>query len=197
MFLSANVSGFGTLQDELENGVAFEDLDFWAVQEHKCAGERLSEAKTWLRARNWDVVCHPAYFKINGHGGGTAVGAGDSFGVRPYPPPRGLCEGRLTLAAVDLDGEAVVGSIYGFTGKGVEKQLSLWSEMANHLRALGLPFVIAGDWQVSPQAFMEKGLHRLLDAEVCFPCSPTNLESGSVIDWFLVSNSLASGGWSC
>jgi hypothetical protein len=69
--ISANVSGFGTLQYELQYGNALADADFLLVQEHKLHGEALDTGVRWLKAQGWDCIPTPAYFKSSDYGGGN------------------------------------------------------------------------------------------------------------------------------
>ncbi len=63
------------------------------------------------------------------------------------------------------------------------------------LKCLGRPFIVGGDWQVTPQELRATGFDRALGAVVCAPRAATNLRSNRTIDFFLVSKELVSQGW--
>ncbi len=50
---------------------------------------------------------------------------------------------------------------------------------------LGLPFIIAGDWQLEPRVMASSAFLDLLDATICAPVEATNVITGSVIDYFV------------
>ncbi len=61
--------------------------------------------------------------------------------------------------------------------------------------ALGIPFCLGADWQVTPAQLESSGLPRLLSAVIVAPGTRTNTKSGNEIDYFLVSATLASQGY--
>ncbi len=67
--------------------------------------------------------------------------------------------------------------------------------MAARLLALGVPFCVGGDWQVSPSQVAESGLADFLGATVVSPGTRANTQSGSEIDFFLISNTLLAHGF--
>ncbi len=96
----------------------------------------------------------------------------------------------------DIDGDTAIGCVYGVSGKGTCHQMPLWSALVSLLRMIGLPFVAGGDWQKSPEEVSATGILGVLGAQVCHAHAATNLISGSNIDFFLVSESLARNGLS-
>ncbi len=194
-FVTANVSGFGTLQDELSHNGTLAGAHFMAIQEHKMHDDSKAAATAWLRNRHWDPILDDAYFKSRDYGGGTGVMASAaSGGARPLPHPGGTAVGRLTTSIIDLGGDVVFVSLYGISGGSVTDQLPLWSALMLLLIRMGLPFVIAGDWQRAPADLERTGFLRRLGARICAPSEPTNLVTGSVIDWFVVSDPLLDAG---
>ncbi len=73
-------------------------------------------------------------------------------------------------------------------------QVKLWHKLADTLKGLGRPFVIGGDWQVTPEELQNAGLPRLLRAQVIAPHTATNVQSKRKIDYFLVSDELLGKG---
>ncbi len=189
-FISANVTGFGPLQEELEHGITLRAADYLLVQEHAQHGEARERATLWMQAQGWDCVSCDAYRKTDGFGGGTAAATQIDSGIRPLPTPQGSCDGRFAAGIIDYGGDAVLASFYGLSGLDVSQQLQLWKEVAAFLRTVGLPFIIGGDWQVMPDHLAATGLLSMLRAAICAPREATNLFSGNVIDWFVVSECL-------
>ncbi len=144
VMLSVNVSGYGTLEKELKSGSKLVECDYLFVQEHKCSGDKHDAAVHWLRKHDWDVVCGHPYWKDKDWGGGVAILSRAEGGIRPLPEPGGICKGRLGLCIADVDGECVLGCLYGVSGAPTCQQLPLWKEAADILRSLGLPFILGG-----------------------------------------------------
>ena len=64
------------------------------------------------------------------------------------------------------------------------------SALGQVVRACGLPVIIGGDWQISPEVLAQSKFPHRVGAEIVAPSSPTNLRSGSTLDYFLVSRSI-------
>ncbi len=161
-FITANVTGLGPLKDELLYGTALNAADYILIQEHKQFGEAKEQAADWMMKQGWDCICGEAYFKASAYGGGTAVATRLDTGIRPLPIPPGICDGRFSAGVADYGGDIIVGSIYGLSGLSLSQQLALWAVIVSFLRTLGLPFVIGGDWQVSPAEAEATGILRTL-----------------------------------
>ncbi len=71
------------------------------------------------------------------------------------------------------------------------KQVPLWKAVAEYIRAMGMPFIWAGDLNAHPDCVRRSGLLELLDAEVFAPNEPTCTMSGSIVDYFIVSRCFA------
>ena len=100
--------------------------------------------------------------------------------------------GRLLAAVwsgVLTDG-ILVASIYAYTGEGAaDANRELLELVARELAAYRLPFVIGGDWNMSPRALAETGMPARLRAAVVHPTEATYCAGGAetTIDFFLVS----------
>ena len=91
-----------------------------------------------------------------------------------------------------MDGVIVV-SIYLVTGQGLKAENStLLEEIGKVLKALGRPFIVAGDFQMGPEALKESGWLEAVDAQVFAPRASTCVSSRSaaVIDFYVGSTSI-------
>ncbi len=73
------------------------------------------------------------------------------------------------------------------SGASAAQQLHYLIKMAETLKAIGLPLVLGGDWQISPTQMEATGLPRALCTKIVAPGGATNLHSKRCIDYFLVS----------
>ncbi len=194
-FTTNNVTCAEALREELEHGDRLKDFHYIFIQEHKLRGESRLRAEQWITALGMDVASDDAYIKQTDAGGGTAIVAEADLGVRPSgSAPEEIC-GRLTLGVVDIDGEVTAACVYGHSGTGLRGQRTLWCHLADAIKAAGRPFVIGGDWQVTPEDMRASGFDRLLGGVICASAAPTNVTSRRCIDYFLVSEVLLQDGW--
>ncbi len=194
-FITANPNTAENVKDEIENGTVFKQADYLLLQEMKIAGETKDAFIRWAREHEWDGVATDAYVKKVKYGGGVAIMA-KGEGIRPAMKELpSECRGRLALAHADLNGGIVIVTIYGITGGRTAAQIPLWRQLVKILTALGLPYVIGGDWQVQPSELARMKLDQVLHGTICASGLPTNVQSGNELDCFLISNELASGGW--
>ncbi len=181
---TANVTAAERLRQELIIGGELAQCDYIAVQEHVLTDDRLSDAAHWIRKCQWTGVIDGAYKKNDGHGGGTAVISRHPAGIRRVTAKAIGPRGRLSIG-IAYPGRAIaIVSFYGLSGGSAAEQLTLWKELAAILLSIGLPFIVAGDWQVHPNIVVASGLTRLLRASVCAPRCATNINTGSKIDFF-------------
>ncbi len=150
-FASVNATCLDSLQKELDNGADLKRCQVLLVQEHGLRGEARLKAIDWAAMKGWDAVLSDAYIKEVSEGGGTGALCKDLHGVRPCAPLEDSFEGRLTIGTSYIDGGCTVGSWYGVTGCDVKKQLPHWGRLMRVLKCLGKPFIVGGDWQVTPQ----------------------------------------------
>ncbi len=95
--------------------------------------------------------------------------------------------GRFTGGVVDLLGGALLGVFYGLSGKPVAEQIPLWHALATMIRTAGLPFIVMGDWQATPAEMAASRLTDLLGADIVALNTATNVQSGRILDYYLIS----------
>ncbi len=191
--ITLNVNCANRLRDEVMSEDLFKNVDIGLIQEHREHGEGLDRLITWLRGRGWDPVGEEAYFKKRGYGGGPLVMA-RGVGIRPQVGPPEPHHGRVCWSEVELGGSVLTGSVYAISGQGAGKQIPLWRHIVQRVMTCGLPVILGGDWQLPPCELRAADFLRLIDAVVISSGKPTNLISGSELDYFIVSKSLLSGG---
>ena len=160
---NANLS-WRRLVEYLEHDVAshIEDgaIPIVACQEHGQRGPWLVEGTAALAKKGWHVVAAPAQAT---EAGGTSVG-----GLLAFPECLGICKahsqqawdispagaaGRLVLALVEVKaiGRLAVFSAYFWADKNLcfAGNLALLEAIVIWTQRLGLPWVVAADWQIS------------------------------------------------
>ncbi len=193
-FVSMNVNCSNRLKDEVMSGDLFKDIDVAFVQEHREQGDGKDKLISWLRHHNWDPVAEDAYLKVSGYGGGPLIMTRD-VGIRPMEAPPDHHRGRVCWGETDLNGAVTLGSVYALSGHGIGKQVPLLCHIAQRVVTYGLPCILAGDWQLSPEALRQSDFTRIIDAEVVSTGLPTNVISGSELDYYVISRSLLTAGY--
>ncbi len=183
------------LREELATGGELARCDYLAVQETNLRDDQMSCAMGWLRKAKWDGALDAAYRKHEGHGGGTAIITRHPAGIRQVGAAVNKLKGRVTIGTTCFGSAVAIVSFYGFSGGSLTAQLPYWKELIDLLLRLGLPFIVAADWQRPPGDLSTAGVCHLLDAAVCAPACATNLLSGNKLDYFLVSKCLLHGDW--
>ncbi len=194
-FATANITTAQRLKEEITRGGELAACDFLGIQEHGLHGGSLAEAEGWLAREHWAGFVGAADQKNEGHGGGIAAITRHAAGLRRACTPKGILKGRLSLGFTQVDVAITFGIFYGLSGAAALAQRPYWKLLVDEVLALGRPFVLAGDWQLSPEAVRASGLCRALDAEICAPHCATNTTSGGKLDYFIVSRSLLHRGW--
>ncbi len=195
--VTANVTAVEAWRSEMQHGQLLKNADFTVIQEHRLGPAALGAAADALRDMGCDSVIQEAYWKELDYGGGTAITARQWSGVRPLALSQHAGEkphplrGRFVSGVVDIYGGILLGSVYGISGLDAKHQLDIWHDIALHVRTHGLPFILAGDWQVPPATLQASGLPGLLGAQVFATSTPTNVCTGRVLDYFLVSKSVS------
>ncbi len=193
-FATTNATCHNSLKRELEHGETFRKCQYILLQEHGLSGEQRTQGEAWAVKQGLDAIIDSAYFKEARNGGGTGILADINRGVRRSVSPTGELDGRFTIGIGQMDGEFIAGSWYGISGGTAAKQLPLLIKMAELLKAIGLPFVIGGDWQIPPEQLEATGIPRALNATIIAPTGATNLHSKKCMDYFMVSWPLAQEG---
>ncbi len=80
--------------------------------------------------------------------------------------------------------------MYGISGAPLAAQVPLWRCVAERLLALGRPYVLTGDWQVSPAEMQSARFPELIGGQIVAPSAATNLRTGTIIDYFVVADIL-------
>ncbi len=194
ILITANATCHNSLKKELQDGDDLKNADYLMLQEHTLRDEQRIIAEGWCRKQGLDAMLDQAYVKLTKNGGGTGILANKGRGIRPTAPLPDELEGRLSVGIGQLDGEVVICSWYGVSGASMAAQMRYIILMSERLKALGLPFVVGGDWQVTPAQLEATGITGVLNAAIVAPKGATNLRSKRKIDFFLVSNSLLQGG---
>ncbi len=194
---TANVTSANSLMAELRHGTALGDSHYLLIQEHCVRGEARTRAADTAIRDGWDVVADDAYIKYSKEGGGTALLTRESTGIRPAARGHNWPEGRISVGTIILGGsEVVLLTIYAISGANLAKQMDLIKVVAETVRTLARPFIVGGDWQISPEELATSGIERALDCTICPPKLGTNLLSRRKLDYFVASNVLLKGGWS-
>ncbi len=192
-FVSLNVNCANRLKSEVMSGDLFRCVDAAFVQEHREHGDGTEKLISWLRSQEWDPVAEDAYLKNTGYGGGPLI-MSRNLGLRPLPQPPDHHAGRVCWGELDINGCITTASVYAISGQGIGKQLPLLSHIAQRVISSGLPFVLAGDWQLPPAELKKSEFIKVIDAEILSPGCPTNVQSGNELDYYVVSRSLLCDG---
>ena len=91
-------------------------------------------------------------------------------------------------------GGVLVAVVYLYDGEGwSDRNVSIMHEVASALVALGQPFVMMGDFNMSPSEFGQGSFLDSVKGVVLAPDEPTfqATNSNSIIDFFVISASLA------
>ncbi len=200
--VQANVTIASSWADELQHGETFADCDFAAVQEHRLRGPSRDAAARRRLEAGWDCVLDDAYIKVSDAGGGTALLASRWSGVRPVVGLGGEAAtaldrliGRISLGIIDIVGGILLVSFYGLDGQPTGKQVDLWHDLGKIITLVGLPFIILGDWQVTPSDMKETNWLNFMRATVVAPSAPTNLVSRRRIDFAVMSQCVWPTSW--
>ena len=81
-------------------------------------------------------------------------------------------------------------SLYLQDSVGVEANMDTLHELAALLKAIDGPWIVAGDFNLSPEALAESNWHRIVGGTIMAPKQATC--NSSTYDYFVVKNSLAS-----
>ncbi len=198
---TGNITGWGTGLDWLQTASSH----IICLQEHKQrTEEEVAEASTQAKARGWKSFWTKALTAPTEPGGASAgVAVMTKSGVGALDPPGGhvVHEGRAVAALVEAGetGGVVVYSIYLVCGDemGAENWRVLES-VARHIAGHGLPWVCAGDWNVTPHVLAASGWPSRLNAKVVVPpvdhTTRAGGRAGRLLDYFVASRAVADVG---
>ena len=165
--------------------------DVACIQETKISGcQAEAIIATQASAIKWACVASPAL----GSSGGCAVSCRAGIGLSPHPDSL-VADGfqhRIKFAhcSAVLRGGFHCGSIYPKDSEGIsEGNLLLLLEIAIALRSIKGPWIIGGDWNLSPDLLRSTRWLELVGGQIFAPDNPTC--HSSVYDYFVVANSFA------
>ncbi len=144
---SVNANSAETLRRELAAGGELAQCDYLAVQETKIGVEQMTAATDWMRKARWGGALDQAYWKKGGYGGGTGILTRHPAGIKHVAVTVGKLCGRVTVGTTCFGPAIAIISFYGLSGGSLTAQLPYWKELIDLLLKLGLPFIVAGDWQ--------------------------------------------------
>ena len=165
------------------------------VQEHKIHTElRLESAQRSAKTAGWRTHLGLAHSTaLDRASGGVGVLCRRRVGLHPH---EGLVadgmQHRLQAAWLGavMKGGLHLCSIWLFHSQGVsESNLHILAEAAALLGTLSGPWVIAGDWNITPDMLSATGWLDVVKGRIVSPAAPTC--NGSTYDVFVVSRSIA------
>ena len=166
---------------------------FTLLQETKLRQDRLQQAANQAHRAGWKAAFGPALATCaKGTSGGTAVCVRKGVGVVPNPAATDGYEHRIAGAWVQgaLRGGVHFFSVYLKDGEGVsDTNLAILTELAALLGAVRGPWVVGGDWNLTPEMLAQSGWTSIVKGRVAAPAEPTC--NGKTYDYFVVSESLS------
>ena len=169
------------------------------VQETKLRGEQIDEQSATMHRLGWASAWEPAEVTaLGGLSAGVAILVRGCHGLRA---PQTVVPHRALKVTVDLDSDKAltVMTLYGYEGEGMTTRqaqlLRAVGERAQDSEAVGLIFVVRGDWNLTPSQLCKArvcqsmGAH--LHATQQITCKQTR-QKGKVLDYFLASRRLGS-----
>ncbi len=168
--------------------------DVILAQETRKRGARRADAERQARARGWRFALRDARLtEANRHSAGVGVGVRKHIGVSADDDCSFLGHDgetryryiRRWVGAI-CKGGVHFGSVYCRSAEGLtELNLDILQDVAVDLASVRGPWVLGGDWNVTPEALAASGWLALVDGTVIAPPTPTC--NGSVYDYFVVS----------
>ena len=197
--VTANVTAWFRADELLASATKWGHIpDVFLFQETAKCSEQVAEVRSSLAARRWQAEFAPSVRTpaLGVSAGCAVVGRWSStFRWLATPDVEKKHPGRFLAAiwsGVLVDG-VLVASIYAYTGEGSEvANVELLELVARELASCRLPFVLGGDWNMSPAGLAATGMPARLRAAVVHPDEPTYMAAGceSTLDFFLVSEAL-------
>ncbi len=169
--------------------------DILLVQEARRRGAKRKAAERQARQKKWAMALTDANLTSSGRcSGGVGVGVRSYIGIAGGTTHRGCgsWSARYTRRWIGCvcRGGLHVASIWPIPSVGLsEENLQLLQEVAEDLGSLTGPWVVGGDWNLTPQQLAASGWLGLVGGVVCAPAKPTC--NGSVYDYFVVAEGFA------
>ncbi len=208
---TANTTAWGPLMRFLQSTSA----DVVLAQEHRLRGQAVAEASDWAHRRGWKSVWTEAKLASGGgNSAGVAIFARQHLGLSP--PPWGdpeVVPAHAVAATVEAPGcrPTVATSVYLHDGVGpAAANRGILAAIGGRMQSLGhgpdaacakhmgpAPFIVGGDFNMTPEEVDAMGLVQRINASVVAPSvargTCRTARSGRVIDFFLVSAGLDQG----
>ncbi len=199
--VTGNGTGWGPLQAWLTESA----YGVMCMQEHKLTHpEDVAAASTEARRKGWKsfwTAAIPSKYEAEAPSAGTVVMVKAEFGAMDPPGGSDVVPGHCSAALVEAGGIGglVVYSIYlecgGELGPGNWHTLTC---IAQHARAHGRPWAMAGDWNVTPETLAASGWPERIGGSILVPpvrhTTSVQGKAGRLIDYFVVCDQLARTG---
>ena len=196
--VSVNATAAGSLKTYL----AATDAHIVLAQEVKTSSGTSEQLKGWAKNHAWRVLVADAVYcpTTKAHRAGVAVFVREWMGLG-WPPGAGPIhfESRAIVAMVECPGlpAFLVASAYLKTGIGgaAPYNLKILEFIGQTVGAHRLPWVLGGDFQMTPQDLADTSFPEAAGARIVADLSPvgtcTNAFGASIIDFFVMSEDFA------
>ena len=197
--LFVNITTWGSKAASTLTANTFKD-DLVLLAEHHMKEEKIQRMVGHARRQNWQAVVSPARKKGRGTTGGEAIFYRQHLDVRPAPLPVSLpTVGRGFAMAVWRLRRCEVLVVTGYVRPWVtDEAKTVWRAMAARIHTMGLPVLLAGDWNMEKERLMatgwpgKLGLVPIQTTPSEHPtCTLGGQGAGTAIDYFLVSEAIA------
>ncbi len=178
------------------------ECDLVLLQEHRLGPEEVDDKAAWARRNGWHALFLPA--EKGPHGGwsaGVAILARKHLALSlPHKGTEVIVPSRAVMALVEAPGHRPfhAASLYLHDGEGLSaRNMGLLSTVGAAVGAQGekIPFLIGGDFQVSPQTLAQAGFAGHAAASVVASGCPLGTcrtaRTASEIDYFVASGCLS------
>ena len=166
--------------------------DVVLMQETKQRANRIDTARRQADRLGWRVHMGPALItSALGTSGGTAVASRKGLGSTPH---EFIADGYRHRIGAAWVGAVVKGGVHNFSlylkdGEGMsDTNAAVLTQLAAAIAAVRGPWIVGGDWNMTPQALMESNWPKIVRGHVHAPTLPTC--NDSTYDFFLVSHHL-------
>ncbi len=169
--------------------------DVVVAQEVRKRGKGRLDAERQLRSAGWRFAINNADLTDAGRlSAGVGVGARSHLGMADggevdYSASMGGAAARYMRKWIGAmcRGGVHVGSVYLRTNEGLtDANLNILQDIATDLAALTGPWILGGDWNVTPEALAASGWLSLVGGQVVAPAAATC--NGKVYDYFVISD---------
>ncbi|CAK0804411.1 unnamed protein product, partial [Prorocentrum cordatum] len=202
-----NGSGWGTIKEMIE-GSEGGKLQCYAVQEHRLMDDRIAVVSQSMKVQGYQFGGVAANQTI-GPGGEAGTSAGVAvvaprcigmtylYGKEKWDLSPRNSPGGAVAAWLAVDKGIIYASVYLWTAEGLTfRNTEIINQVIGQMEAIGVPWIIGGDFQVAPEKMTEVESVKMAKARVvasgarCGTCR--HAHGASEIDYFIVSGSLVS-----